>query len=225
MSITLAQLRDAVLERADQINGSFRTDARVNRLINVNAARLHALVVESDEDFAVNTYAFSVAAPANNAVDLPSDFLALRGVDRAEPGSATGWIDVEPFNLQARNSPGRLAAWSTTPIVPRYKLFGAKLVLLPATYAPGSYQIWYSTKFVDLASDGSVLPDAWDIQHWSEFIILGAAADLAAEEESDPSYLLGRQQQLEMQIRSELKGRDKGRAAHPVDVCGYGHDG
>ena len=209
-SITLANLRSRILERANMENSSFISTTELNSIINIEAAELHDLVVSAfEDDFTVST-TFTISSGNTYALSsLSTPFYKLRGLDK-DMGS-NDYREIRAFNFNQRNTRASniFEPYSTSV---RYRLIGGNLYLTPDDAATGNYRIWYIPSYVDLASDGATLDYP---ENWYEYVISGATATILAKEESDPSIHLRKKDEMKARIQKMASQRD---AAEPASM-------
>lgn len=177
-SITLANLRRRVLERADMVFTNFISIAELNDIINNQAAELHDLIVSRYEDHYITSA--TVTVDATGLYTLPANIYKLRGVDK-DDGSGT-YVGVPMFSWESRNSRG----WGGSDV--SYRVVGGQVQFTPLNQAPGSYKIWYIPQYTDLVANTDLLVVPENLY---EFVIAGAAAVCLAKEESDPNVQIG----------------------------------
>lgn len=199
-SITLANLRTRVLERANMVGSSFVSTAELNAIINGEGAELHDIVVGAYEDQFTTSLQFTISS--GNTYSLTSSFYKLRGLDIQEGGD---WFPLQRYEWHNRNRRTANSYHHAKEI--RYRLVGSTLTLTPEDSALGTYRLWYIPGYTDLSADSDELAYP---QNWHEFVIAGAAAKCLAKEESDPSVQLGLKEAAKQRIISMAANRDAG---------------
>lgn len=199
-SVTLLTLRTAARERADAVNSTFISDAELTRYINASAQELYDLIIESNKDYATTLLAFSISSP-NTSYALPADFYKLRGLDVSLNGS---WVQVYNYEQMERGRYQDLAINRVFANV-YYHLFNNTLEFLPASYAPGSYQVRYVPFMTVMSADGDTFNG---YNGFEEYIITDAAIKMKDKEESDTRVLMSQKKDLKERIQAMANVRD-----------------
>jgi hypothetical protein len=225
MSRTLAQLRTAAKYKAGMENSDFVTTAEWTEYLNQSAAELYDLINDRGEDFflwknewsiasAATPYISSASSPDNIILPRPWNGIGrVRGIDYAENGDR--WCTVQPFNFADRNEiDNRYNDHGET--LRRYRIAGdGKIYILPEEDSVGTYRVWYNPPYEYLAMTtdatelfvGTLVGDA----RWDEYVILGAAAEALAKEESweQVQNLKGKQAAIADRVRRAASGRQQ----------------
>lgn len=213
---TLLQLRDDARCYADMESSAFVSDAEVTRYINLGCAGLwHVLVQANADRHATDTEITTVGGTYEYA--LPTDFAAIRKVEKRQTsGSETGWR-LEPYNLSEDTEAitgtglGALTGYeSLRYAVLRQGVDGADTRLrMSNDPGAGFLRVWYIQHPVELVDD----TDTFDgVAGWEEWAVLWAAEQMMAKEESDPSALIRRRAELTERIKMISADRDIGTA-------------
>lgn len=218
-SVTLATLRTRVRERADMPVAGFVADSAtgIDAFINEGVQILHDKMVRAYEaDYMETSAAFTLNA--SGEVALPSDFYKLLGVELTS--SNGGYTTLLPYKRAERNGItdvpfGDLQA-------PRYKLTTNTLKVLPASVAAGKTgRILYAPTATVLVATGDAVnfPNGWE-----RYVVVYAAIQCLAKEESDTAFLERTLAQMDRQIDEMISNRDAGMATHAMDVerTGFG---
>lgn len=206
MSITLAQLRTKVRQRADMENSNFITDSEINGYINSAIAELYDLLVASyGEDYYTTSTDFTTAN-GQDAYTLPNDFYKLRGVDLQLSGD--DFTALTRFNWNERNrhksfSSMSVAGYSNV----RYRLRGGSLIISPTPDGARTLRLWYVPVATALSADGDTFDD---INQWGEFVVLEGAIRCLQKEESDVSILMAQKADIRRRIEVMGQNRDEG---------------
>lgn len=214
-SITFANLRTAVRERADMVNDTdFITEAELGRIINGEAAELHDLVVSRfEDDFTISAeVTVSSGTYALSGLSASAPFYKLRAVDRSVGGQ---WSEVERFDFNRRNRTAAATGYLGPDV--QYRLIGTSLHFTPSDQAAGTYRLWYIPSFVDLSADGDTLSYP---ENWHEMVIAGAAAKCLLKEESDAREHLAIKADVKRRIMAAATNRDAGASHRIQDVRG-----
>lgn len=210
MAITLAQLRTAARNEADQSNSSFVSDAELDVYINGSVAELYDLFVNSYQDYNIDSVTFTLSG-SQDGYALPASIFKPRGVDYNYGGN---WTTLHDFTFEQRNQSSR-AAWYG--VERRYRLIGNQIKFTPADQASGTYRLWFipTAPYLVDTSDTLILED---MNKYSEYIVVDVAMKMMSKEESDVSVLLLRKQGLQTRIEKMLSGRDAGAPERVTDV-------
>lgn len=236
-TMTLAQLRTAVRQRADMVNSTFVTDAELTSYVNQSYFELYDILIQKYGD---NYY---VADPAQFSTDGSSQQFALPdGVSTSFTNGRTGatgyaapavykllgcdmalgpstgagsFVTVHPFNMSDRNRyavPNFQNFYGATNL--RYRLNGGYLWLTPTPAAGQVIQLWYAPRLTQLSGDSDTVDG---VSGWTEYIIVDAAIKCMAKEESDVSVLAMQKQGLIARIEAAGENRDAGSPATVSD--------
>ncbi len=187
-TVTLAQLRAAAADRADQPTPSTTTfipTATWTIYINSSIRNLYDKLIEAyGEDY------FYFATPqaittdgTNDSVALASDFYKLLGVDIQVSGE---WRTMHRFNFSERNraSLTSVRAQGRGELI-RYRLRGTKILFAPLPASGQSIRVHYAPTFTDLSADG----DTFDgINGWHEWVVNHVALKALAKEDGGGAF-------------------------------------
>lgn len=204
MSKTLAELRTAVRQRADQENSRFISDAELTTYINASYAELYDLLVSRFADYFMKDppTQFTLTGTTSSQA-LPTDYYKTRGVDLSLNGS---WVPLKAWMFAERNS-------LRSDI--RYRVVGGKLMLTPEGSAPGTYRHWYVPRFTPLVLDADLMADVLDFE---EYVVVDSAIKCMVKEESDPSVLLAIKSSLISRVNVMAADRDAGEPQRITNV-------
>lgn len=231
-TMTLAQLRTAARQRADQVNSQFVTDAELNSYINQSYFELYDLLIQKygDNYYSADPIVFSTDGqtmqyPLPNGVltftngrtgatgYVAPEFYKLLGVDLELANQTQSFVTIRPFNFSDRNRyavPNFQSFYGVTNL--RYRLNGDYLWLTPIPNAGQQIQVWYVPRLTQMTSDSDTCDG---ISGWTEYIICDAAIKCMQKEESDCSVLFAQKAALIQRIESAAENRD---AANPATV-------
>lgn len=207
-AVTLSTLRTRVRERADMSTAGFIADSAtsIDAFINEGVQRLHEKLVEAYGEEYISSSASLTCTGSASDVALPSDFMKLYGVDMPISGTRRA---LRPYMRAERNAyrEGGVT-WQT---VPRYSLVGAYIRFLPIPPACTA-TIYYAPSATLLVntSDTVNFPNGWE-----RYVVLYAAIQCLAKEESDTRDLRTEMQREEAALESIKESRD---AAYPRSV-------
>lgn len=200
MSVTLAELKTRVREKADMVNSQFVSDSELKTFINGSYAELYDLLVSRYEDYFLKSYAFTILI--GNSNPLPSDFYKVRGVDLSS-GLGT-FSKVRKWSFEERNANNgvitRMGANSRA-----YRVMGGEIKIIPEAHAQGDYQLWYIPRVTQFVSDASSIDDVLD---FDEYIVIDAAIKCLLKEESDVSVLLRQKEDMRQRVLAMASARD-----------------
>ena len=178
----------------------------IDAFINEGVQRLHEKLVEAyGEEYVSSSGSLTLTGSASD-VALPTDFLKLYGVDLSSGGSTR---TLRPFMRAERNAYRHASpSWET---IPRYSLVGAYIRFLPIP-AAGTATIYYAPTVALLANAGDTVnfPNGWE-----RYVVLYAAIQCLAKEESDTRDLRMELENLERDLDTIKENRD---AAFPRQV-------
>lgn len=200
--VTLTALRNRVRERVDMVGSSFILDnnTSLDAWINEANQKLHGMLVDAyGEEYASSTSTFTTDGTTTD-FSVATSFYKLYGVDLDYNGSMRA---LQPYTRAERNSfrDNRTGAW----FMPRYSLVGNYIRLYPAPpsgltgtilFAPGPATLSAGTDTVQY-------PNGWD-----RFIVVDAAIQALAKEESDASALITEREAIRVEIEKAKELRD-----------------
>lgn len=198
--VALTTLRSRVRERVDMVGSSFISDTNVSLDAWINEAnqKLHGMLVEAfGDEYASSESTFTTVSGTTDFA-LPSGFYKLYGVEIYDNGE---WVTILPYNRNERNKLKN----SNGNVKPRYRIVGNYLRLLPEPTAGLSGKILYAPGPATLASgtDTVEYPNGWD-----RYIVVDAAIQALAKEESSVTTLVAERELIEKRIRLEKENRD-----------------
>lgn len=204
-SLTLAQLRTTVRQRADMVNSQFCSDSEINGYINYSYKELYDLITEAAEEYNVTQYAFTVASGSNSA-SLPTDFYKLRGIDDLQIPAYPR--TVRKFAWNERNDYANdallLSIYDYSNVT--YRLNDLNVIFEPPLNAPKNYLMWYVPQPGTLSSDSDI---AYGVQGWLEYVTIDAAIKCLIKEESDISPLMAQKSEMKERITRMRANRDQ----------------
>jgi hypothetical protein len=147
-----------------------------------------------------------------------ADFFKLLGIDLYfAAGSNTQWITCYPFEFEERNRvtyPYLPFPFTASNINYRYGFFGQDITIAPTPTTAVQFQMWYVPTYKPLVNGSDTFDD---INGWSRYTVLGAAAYLRGKQQQDNSDLLAEQQQVKSEILAIRANRDVGLPHRIVD--------
>jgi hypothetical protein len=195
-----------VRDRADMPSLNRPTNEQLDRLINLKAKRLYAMVALKDpSSYATISASFDASSGSVAFATSLTDYFKLLRVDASVGGE---WRRVERFGLKEPAS-------STGPCGSmRYQLRGTTLYFTPTPPPYSTVRVVYTPRLADLV-DGSSLDG---INGWEELLALDAAIQLLNDEDSDSSALVRERGWLWDQLATEADNQDQGEAPVVEDV-------
>jgi len=97
----------------------------------------------------------------------------------------------------------------------RYRVVDKNLMFIPPPQAGQFIQVWYAPRMTRLLKDSDVLDC---ISGWDEYVSVDAAIKALQKEESDPSVLMARKEELKQRILETSQNRDIGQPDRISDV-------
>jgi hypothetical protein len=201
-SYTLAQVRTRVRQRTDTVGSDFVTDAELNQLINTAYTELYGMLVTKSLHRSETVY--EVATTGAESYDLPSDFFGLIGVYRA----------VGEDKVPLERFPDKFRPGSRTGDAVSYRVSGLSLVLYPKP-SSGTYDVVYIPVPGDLSADDDTLDG---VLGWEEFVVIEAAINVLAKEESDTTALEIKRERILRRIRDEAEAAEFTETPRILDV-------
>lgn len=225
---TLAQLRTAAQQRADQVNSSFCSDDEIRDYINQSLAELHGMVVQAyGEDYFVTETSLSYAANAISA-SLPSGCFKVRGVAAlVSEGTPNRYVTLRQYNYNERyvwTSPGVGQGivsnqWSNI----RYRAEGGLLKITPPPTAATTLLLAWIPEVTELVLDADTTSVNDSLNGWLEYVVVDTAIKMKDKQESDTSVLERQREKLVRRIEAETANRDAGDAETIRDVGATGN--
>lgn len=207
--VSLAQLREQSMQRADLQNSQFVTVPEWNSYLNQSAFELYDLLVNTYEDYFITTPYMITTDGSTSQYTLPSDFYKLNGVDLGLDANGNAWVPVNKFDFIKRNdyvfpsvTSNYLGVFNA-----RYRLVGNTLMFIPTPSAGQVIRVWYTPRMKQLLADTDVLDG---VDGWTEYVIVDAAIKALQKEESDVSVLAAEKAMLRQRIEESAMNRDAG---------------
>lgn len=213
-TLTREQLRDGARQLCDCVNDGHITDAEANGWINDAIRELwrDKSVVEPDI-FLVRTTISTTAG--TQSYTLPSDFQAIRRIDRVDGGNRYMLTEADPL-LELDFSNLTSTGWSV-----QYRVMGGGIAqastLLYLLPDPGttSYDVWYVQSPQALGSDDAVL----DVTHGEDrYVMHAVAARMARKQQDDATPFVQEQMLARDSIMQIVRRRDSGRPKRITDI-------
>lgn len=225
-TVTLAQLRTAVLDRADMTNGGPISTAELDDRINAGLRTVYAELKKKRGDEYFGTDATIHTVGGTQEYTLPDDFLNV-SAEGVWWMTGTG-VNIPIHKYTPNESQLQITGqgWTYYPYGSniRYRLRVGSIRFLPTPLGVYTVKLNYIPTPPILVND----IDEWDgYQGFEEAVKWLAAAHCLAKEESDTSYQM-QQYQREMQMILENAERDENEPpqvqwADPVVLYGDDH--
>lgn len=201
MSVTLTNLIARVRERADMVGSTFVTDATnsLYAFINEANAKLHGMLVDAMGEEYISSTATLTTVVGQSDYAVPAGFYKLYGVGLPWQGDMRS---LERYVRAERNFYRSLRGGDT---VPRYSLIGTNIRLYPAPSTVMAGEILYAPEATLLTSGSDTVsyPNGWE-----RFIVLDAAIQCLAKEESDTRTLASERASVVKEIELAKESRD-----------------
>lgn len=211
MATSLAELITLVRQRSDTENNYFVSDAELTTYINNSLAELDDLLTIEYEDYRLTNFLSVLPEDGiSNIIPIPSTMNKLRGVDFQASVSGP-WYTLQPFQFTQRNRNNNLLTNITVPwgkVGLSYRLADQGIIISPQTQAGGTYQIWYTPKFINLTATTDLIPISMDLQSWVEYAVVDCAIKIYNKQNLDPSAFMTEKQLLRQRIISAAKNRN-----------------
>lgn len=219
--VRFSEVRDQVRLRLGIAEATYIKDDTINNYLNYSAAELTELIIESNEDWKVIRFNFSI--PDNNPLtgyQLPDDFYKVLRVDRylsSEQSYLLNRINIKDENLYGPSTYFNLSGPGG--YFTEVDGYGHTILrVVPTSQKQGNYRILYYPQFIDYIDTDTVIlgPPG---QKWEEYIILDAMIKICGQDETDPSLYLAQKAAVITRIKAAAAARDIGQA-EPVPQAG-----
>lgn len=203
---TRAQIRTRAKQLADMTYKRKPTDDEWNDLIDVYNAEFHELLYQSG--LAYKQAETTIATTGVAAYNLPAGFLGLLKLEYQIDSSPTRYTRLSPVHVLEDHM---FSATGSEAVA--YQLVNDTVVLYPTPPSGQTYRLRYVPMATKLTADSDTIDG---INGWEQIIAVNCAIDALVQEESDPSALIMRKNELEVRIRQASQDRliaDGGRIA------------
>lgn len=197
----ITRARELADQETSTPSTAFVDDTEALAQLNASVGIWHGMLVKAvPERFETSE---TITANGASSYNLPATHLLTLGVDYAL--SASSWYPLKRIQYQERTR------YETTgDIAEGYYLRGATIVLVPAPTS-GSYRHSYITCAPVLVAGDSV--DG--VNGWEMWPVYDLAIKMMSKEESDPSALLAKQNEIKLEMEAAAADRE---AATPMRV-------
>ena len=216
-TVTLAELITQVRQRSDMEGSTFVSDTEIRNWINTGLAELHDIMVQSFEDYYVESQQFTIVAETPHT--LPDDFYKVLGVDFVSGGVTT---TVLPYSFAERNmykSNAAMLAGQAGAV--RYIVQGNQMKFLPDSPPAGEIVMYYIPEAQQFANDSTEDTVQLKVKAravasgYQSYIVASAAIKCLMKEESDVRMLIVEKREAQKRIEQAATGRDAG---HPARI-------
>jgi hypothetical protein len=210
---TLTGFRARVRERADMVGSAFVTDdaTSLDAWINSAAKKLHRLLAaQLGSTYQQDTQTAPVVA-ANPVVSLPAGVYKILAV-------FVVLADGRQVQLKRHSLGGLGSIKQNAPSLQSmtYRVAGDSIELHPPPPTAGSLKIVFIPQFTPLVAGADATPSV--MEPWEEFVVVDAAIQVLAKEESDPSLLMAERDEIRRSIMEEAEQRVLSTPRSAVDM-------
>lgn len=202
-SVTLTTLIARVRERADMVGSSFIADSATGLYawINEANAKLHGMLVDALGEEYISSSATLTTVAGTSDYAVPSGFYKLYGVGlpyQGEMRSLERYVRAERNVYRNQQTGGVLD-------IPRYSLIGTNIRLYPTPQTVMVGEILYAPEATLLTAGADTVsyPNGWE-----RFIVIDAAIQCLAKEESDVRTLAAERAAIVREIELAKESRD-----------------
>lgn len=210
------QLQDIITltrQRSNMENNQFVTDPELTTYINNSLAELYGLMVRMYEEY--NLATFQAVLPidgVSNVISIPSQLMKLRGIDYVNfAQGGPPYYTLYQFQFPERNRDNNVlnnivSPWGKVQL--SYRLADVGIIIQPQQQANGTYNVWYTPKYVNLIQPTDTLTIQMDSNAWVEYAVVDCCVKIFNKQNLDPSGFAMEKQELKARIMAETKNRD-----------------
>lgn len=212
----VTMLSDLILltrQRSNMEKNYFVSDQELTTYLNNSLAELDGLMAREYEEYRLSS--FQAILPndgVSNIISIPSNLFKLRGVDYFNQGQGgPPYYTLFSFQFPERNRNNNTLSNITAPYGKgrlSYRLADVGVIIAPQQFAGGTYQVWYTPKYIPLCNQSDALNIQMDTQSWVEYSIVDCCIKIFNKQGLDPSGFLAEKQALYARIMAEAKNRD-----------------
>jgi hypothetical protein len=188
------------------------TDQELTTYANNSLAELDDIMITDYEDYRLDSFQSILPEDGqSNIIPIPSNFYKLRGVDYQINQIQNGiyWLTLQQFQFPERN---RQRNGLTNVLIPYrtalcYRLSNAGVMIMPQIEAGGTYQIWYTPKYIPLVNLTDALCIQMDTQAWVEYSVVDCCIKVFNKLNLDPTGFFAEKAALLLRIRNAAKNR------------------
>lgn len=210
------QLSDIILlirQRSNMENNFFVTDAELTTYINNSLAELDGVMATEYEEYRLSSFqAILPQDGVSNTISIPSNLFKLRGIDYVNTGQGgPPYYTLYQFQFPERNRDNNtlgniMSPWGKVRL--SYRLADVGIIIQPQQQAGGTFQVWYTPKYIPLVQLTDTLTIQMDTQAWVEYAVVDCCVKILNKQNLDPSGFMAEKQALHVRILSEAKNRD-----------------
>lgn len=205
---------------SDMVNSNYITPTEWCYYANGSMAELDDILVSKNEDYRLTMLPTSIVTmsgvSSNQAlIPLPIDFYKLRLVEFYNSANSMQfpWVPLKQFSLPERDMFSYAGYRSTTGTLGLlYKLSDGYVEIVPAPYALGQYQVWYTPVCYQFTGSGDTrpLPQYMTNQAWTDYIVVDMAIKAQLKQQLDASQLKDTKERLRGRLLAMAAVRDAG---------------
>lgn len=216
MSVTLGELKQRGLLRADLGNGDFISSDELTEYANASLAELYDVLVQSFDDH-INPKVHSITlVSGTDSYNLPTDLYKIRKVRITDSTSTTNaWLDrctLDEIGNDVYSMTGHFNSLKYYPL-------GTKIYFAPKPSGTDTVEVWYIPTHPYLTGDDQQIHYAIPVG-WSEYVVLGVAIRCRTKEQTDTSGLVQERAMQLTRIMNAARNRDMGEPDQVVDKTG-----
>lgn len=213
MATTLQDIITLTRQRSNMENNYFITDAELTTYINNSLAELDGIMATEYDEYRLSS--FQAILPndgVSNVISIPSNLFKLRGVDYVNTGQGgPPYYTLYQFQFPERNRDNNtlgniMSPWGKVRL--SYRLADVGIIIQPQNVAGGTFQVWYTPKYVPLVQLTDTLTVQMDMQSWVEYAVVDCAIKIMNKQGLDPSSFMAEKMALKQRIIGEAKNRD-----------------
>lgn len=223
----LSDLLTLIRQRSNMENNQYVTDAELTTYINNSLAELDDILVSRYEDY--NWSSFLATLPSDgvsNTITLPSTVYKVRGLDYQNQGQGgPPWYTLYQFMNNERNRWNNSLANITAPYGKMrlsFRVAAQTIIIQPQAQAGGTYQVWFTPKYVPLVNPTDTVATYMDTQAWIEYAVVDCCIKICNKQNLDPSAFMQEKQALRERVVNVAKNRS---SAGPKRVANVRFDG
>jgi hypothetical protein len=213
MATQLSDIITLTRQRSNMENNFFVTDAELTTYINNSLAELDGIMATEYDEYRLSS--FQAILPndgVSNVISIPSTLFKLRGVDYVNTGQGgPPYYTLYQFQFPERNRDNNtlgniMSPWGKVRL--SYRLADVGIIIQPQNVAGGTFQVWFTPKYVPLVQLTDTLTIQMDTQAWVEYAVVDCAIKIMNKQGLDPSSFMAEKGGLKARIIAEAKNRD-----------------
>jgi hypothetical protein len=220
----LSELRTSARRIADMERSTFVTDAEIDAYLNLGVRHLWALLFQSDIDRFVVRFEFTTTT-GTREYTLPDDFMVVRLLEVLTTSGGEDAYPIQAYNLSEghTSNTGLFGSAFTDGEHLRYAVYGqgtagaGTRIRFDPDPQGRTFRLWYVAAPEELSVDGDLFDG---VLGWEEWVTLWAGEQMLLKEESDPSLVIRRRQEVTSIMKKVAGSRDVGSAHRVAKVRG-----